>query len=205
MRSCRKQPEPLAWLFGLVLAFVLGLGTQSASAAEGEPTFRRGTLTLGDDAYLLDVDFNLELTGRLEEIVNHGVPLYFVLEFEAVRPRWYWLSEVDAQKTRTSRLAYHALTRQYRLYNGSLYQSFPSLRDALTVLSRVRSWPVAERNQLKPGETYQLGVRLRLDWAQLPKPFQITTVAGWEWTLGSEWRRWLILAPTAPGPVQDAK
>ncbi len=159
-------------------------------AAEIEP--QRANLALVEDSYQLSGDFMVDLGTRLEDIVNHGVPLHFVLEFELTRPRWYWFNETTVEKSRTYRLTYHALTRQYRLYSGALYQSFPTLAEALNVLTRVRSWPVVDKNQVKAGESYQASVRLRLDWAELPKPLQITAVANREWNLGTNWYRWIL-------------
>ena len=33
-------------------------------------------------------------------------------------------------------------------------------------------------------------VRMRLDTAQLPKPFQLNAIASRDWTLESDWHRW---------------
>lgn len=210
MLCCRKRTEyfgsiqgrvraHLSMLWPLLLALSFGMFVSPLRAAEIEP--QRANLALSDDVYLLSADFNVELSARLEDIVNHGVPLYFVLEFELTRPRWYWFNEAGVEKNRIYRLTYHALTRQYRLYSGALYQAFPTLAEALAILSRVRSWSVAEKAQLKPGETYQAAVRLRLDWAQLPKPLQITAMASREWNLGVEWLRWPLAVPPAAASV----
>lgn len=88
------------------------------------------------------------------------------------------------------RLSYHALTRQYRISRGALYQSFSSLTDALQVLSRVRSWQVLERAEMEAGTEYQAALRMRLDVTQLPKPFQVNALTSRDWNLASEWRRW---------------
>src|SRR2546430_10077923 len=44
----------------------------------------------------------------------NGVPLYFRVDFELKRPRWYWVDEKAASKRLQLRLSYHALSRQYR-------------------------------------------------------------------------------------------
>ena len=46
-----------------------------------------------DDGYVLNAEFDLTLNPTLEEALQKGVPLYFLLEFEISRPRWYWLDE----------------------------------------------------------------------------------------------------------------
>ena len=138
----------------------------------------------------MQFDVLFELNPRLEEVVSRGVPLYFVAEFELTRPRWYWFDEDLATRTLTYRLSYHALTRQYRLATGPLYRrNFPTLESALKVMSRVRSWTVAERGVLKTGVNSK-PTSFRLDLAQMPKPFQVSAIGDRDWNFGTEWLRW---------------
>jgi len=150
---------------------------------------RAARLEPAAEGWQLAADFGLTLPARLEEAVNRGVMLHFVVEFELIRPRWYWFDESVASATLTYRLSYHALTRQYRLALSGIAQSFPELSDALGVMSRVRGWRVLEPDQARPGAQYEAQVRLRLDTAQLPKPFQVHALTNREWTLSSEWKR----------------
>jgi len=143
-----------------------------------------------DDGYALDADFAIDLSPRLEDAINKGVALYFEVEFELTRKRWYWFDEHPVSRQLMLRLSYHALTRQYRVSSGALYQSFSDLRDALRLLSRVRSWQVLERAEVEAGTDYQAALRMHLDVTQLPKPFQVNALTSREWNLSSEWRRW---------------
>lgn len=177
-----------ARLLALALLW-LSLGTLAGGAAAAELEARSATLAAGDDGYNLSADFKIELSPRLEDIIAHGVPLFFVAEFEITRPRWYWFDEAAAAKSRTFRVSYHALTRQYRVSFGALHQSYPTLADALRTLERIREWPVADKGSLQPGRTYEARVRLRLDLSMLPKPLQVTSLGSRDWTLGSEWFR----------------
>jgi Domain of unknown function (DUF4390) len=143
----------------------------------------------GADGWLLSADFAVPLPPRLEEAVNGGVALYFVVDFELERPRWYWWDERVGQASLTYRLSYHALTRQYRLSRDGLGQSFASLGEAVRTMSRLRGWKVLEPDQLRPGEEYEAQVRMRLDLSQLPKPFQVSAITNREWALQAEWKR----------------
>jgi hypothetical protein len=142
-----------------------------------------------DDNYALNAKFDFELSPRLEEAINKGLPLYFLVEFELTRPRWYWLDEKTAIQTQTIRISYHALTRQYRISTGNLHQGFATLGEAISVLKNVRNWAVLEKAQVQRGQKYQARVRMRLDLTQLPKPFQVNALTNREWTLASEWYR----------------
>ena len=90
------------------------------------------------------------------------------------------------------RLAYNALTRQYRLGIGAFFQNFSDLNEALVFLSRVRRRHVLEIGMLSRGTAYAAAVRMRLDVSQLPKPFQLNALASRNWNLSSEWYRWSV-------------
>jgi len=148
-----------------------------------------------DEGFALDADFAFELTPRLAEVVANGVPLYFRVDFELARRRWYWFDDTAASKRLHLRLSYHALSRQYRLSTGSLQQSFPTLEEALNVLKRVRNWLVVEREVRLADADYDAAVRMRLDTTLLPKPFQLSALTGRDLQLESPWKRF-IMRPT---------
>ncbi len=170
------------------------------AAVADEIDVTRATLENGDEGFTLSADFELELSGRLEDALSKGVPLHFLFEFECTRPRWYWIDERLVVARQTMRLSFHALTRTYRLSSGTLTQSFATLAEAMRTLTRVRGWLVIERDRLRADTPYLAAVRMRLDTAQLPKPFQVSALANREWTLTSPWRRWSFVpgAETAP-------
>ena len=184
---CSRRFSVFVALFACALALVLS----GAAHAEGIEV-RNAALVAGEEGYFLETDFEITLNTTLEEALNKGVPLYFLLEFEVIRPRWYWLNEKVLSTQQQYRIAYNALTRQYRLGVGSLFQNFGSLSEALDFLSRVRRRQVLEPGMLSKGSTYVAGVRMRLDVSQLPKPFQLNALASREWNFGSEWYRWSV-------------
>lgn len=142
----------------------------------------------GAGGAVLNAVFEFELPQVLEEAVQKGIALYFNIEFEIFRRRWYWFDRKLSSSTLTYRLAYSPLTRQYRLSRGGLSQSFETLDEALALLKSVRHWKVIERGMVRSGEDYEAQVRMRLDVSQLPKPFQINAITSREWTLASDWR-----------------
>lgn len=183
-----QSDRPAVWLRTLLLALLLTAG--SLCSAAGGIAMRDIRLDHADEGYLLSTDIGVTLSPRLAEAVTRGVALYFVLEFEISRPRWYWLDEDVVERSLTYRLSYHALTQQYRVSTGALHQSFDTLNEALNLIGRLRNWPVVEPNRLKSGASYVASLRLQLDVTQLPKPFQLSAMSNRDWTLESDWQRW---------------
>lgn len=168
-------------------------------------------ITVGDvrvraaeEGLVLDADFIFDLTPRLAEVVSNGVPLYFRVDFELTRRRWYWFDDTAASSRLELRLSYHALSRQYRLSTGLLQQSFATLDDALNVLKRVRNWLVVDRTVTFSDADYEAAVRMRLDTSLLPKPFQLSALTSRELQLDSPWRRFTVRSPRQlPAPVES--
>ena len=173
---------------------VIGLLLASAVAHAGSIEVKRAELALGDEGYVLSAEFALDFSQPLEEAVTHGVPLFFVMDFDLTRARWYWANEHIASRKITYRISYSALTRQYRLSNGSLHRNFATIDEVLRVISRVSDLPVAEKGVLNQGETYQAALRFSLDRSQLPKPFQLDAIANRDWQVDSKTLRWKYTA-----------
>ena len=175
----------------LLVAFALAFVFPVASFAEGIAV-TKALIEPAEDGWQLNADFDVQFSQRLEEAVTRGVTLYFVVEFELSRPRWYWFDEKPVKRQQTYKISYTPLLRQYRLSVGNLYQNFTSFEEVKRVLSRVRGWHVADKGALSKEGVFQANLRMRLDTGQLPKPFQLNAVASSDWTLNSEWHRWTI-------------
>lgn len=187
----------------LTRLFLLVASMTAFGARAEEIEVQAASLRATEDGLVLDADFAFELTPRLIDVVTNGVPLYFRVDFELTRHRWYWFDETTAARRLQLRLSYHALSRQYRLSTGLLQQTFATLEEALNVLRRVRNWLVVDRSVSLSGE-YEAAVRMRHDTSLLPKPFQLSALTGRELHLESPWRRFTVRAPEQlPAPVES--
>lgn len=173
-----------AWCMGFVLALV------ALTARADVIPVRAAELRVEEGEVLLTAEFDLVFNSTLEEALQNGIPLYFVLDFSMTRSRWYWLDEKVAQTSLTYRVSYTALTRQYRVSSGLLAQTFNTIEEVQRYVGRVTSRPVAAASAVAKGTRYDAAIRLRLDVNQLPKPFQVSALASREWTLASDWYRW---------------
>ncbi len=197
MRCCGKL---LRSLFCSVTLLLVTLSVQATDIS-----IRNPQLIANEDGYILAADFNINFNSRLEEAVNKGVVLYFAVDFELTRSRWYWFDEQIIHRNKTFRLSYHALTRQYRLSTGALHQSYTSLDEALRIMSRLRNWQVLETGEIKADQTYLASLRMRLDLTQMPKTFQVSALSNKDWNLASDWGRWTFTPDATPAPAAPAQ
>jgi hypothetical protein len=182
---------------------VLFLAVAAFRAAANEVEVQAANLEAVEEGLVLNADFAFELNQRLAEMVTSGVPLYFRVEFELTRPRWYWFDEKAVSRQLQLRLSYHALSRHYRLSAGTLQQNFATLGQALNVLQRVRNWLVADRTITFSDADHEAAVRLRLDATMLPRPFQLSALTSRELQLESAWKRFTVRPRQLPAPVES--
>ena len=145
-----------------------------------------------DDEILVSAQVPFELPAAVEDALQKGVPLYFVVEAEILKARWYWWDKKIIGAERQLRLAYQPLTRRWRLTvtsgttkSGSLglalNQYFDTLPQALAIVQRVSRWQIADVAELDPAVKYRVEFRFKLDLTQLPLPFQIGAMGQSDW------------------------
>jgi hypothetical protein len=189
----RFFPLRLVAVVWTVLALLLSLAAAEPALAD-TIAVQRASLQADGSGWSIDARFDFDLNSSLEDAVNKGVPLYFTTDFNLSRPRWYWFDEEPVNVSQSIRLSFQPLTREYRVSTGGLQLGFSSLNEALDVIKHVTSWHVIDRNQVRPGETYNASVRMQLDIALMPKPFQIDAVNNRDWSLASDWKRFTFTA-----------
>ena len=137
--------------------------------------------------------FSITLSPLLEQALQNGLTLPFEFEFVLTRPRLYaWAYQISSgfasTETTTQRLAYQALTKQYRVSSGGLSRYFSSLNEALSALGIISGWRVLPDSDVAQDyKSFAGKIRLRLDLSQLPKPYQMTAIGQSEWHIDSPW------------------
>lgn len=190
-RLARGRRALAALLLALAWLVVPGLVAQSALAQGVElPSI---SAHRQDGGVVLDFAANLTLSKAVEDALRRGVPVYFVAEATVYRPRWYWRDERVARVSRSWRLSYQPLTSAWRVSLGAFSQSYPSLEEALTTVTRIARWRIAESGVNDPNEKYYVEFKFELDSSQLPRPMQLDLAAQAEWHLGVE--RKLVVEP----------
>jgi hypothetical protein len=172
------------WLSVFMLVAWLGLAARPA-LAEGVDLTQLSTQRT-EEGLELSFSTRFELPRAAEDALMKGVAIYFVAEANVLRGRWYWRDARISRASRTWRLAWQPLTRQFKVSTGGLNQSFSTLAEALTSLRGVSAWRIAENRELEDDGRFYLEFSYRLDTSQLPKPMQIGLGSPQGWGLGIE-------------------
>ncbi len=164
------------------------------------PAWGDGISAIRSDAELVDgqlsvsTRFNVKLPTTLYQTLTQGIPLSFRLEFELTRPRTtaYYLSVkewFDPHASMVFKLSYQPLTNRYRVTIGSLSTYYQSLDKALASLGAIQGWRVLDSGALSGVSADKVAgrVRLELDIAELPKPFQLNALGSPDWGFASNW------------------
>ena len=188
-------PNCCGWLLAAALLWITPGLTQAAAVSAAEPGNRSPmTLEHADGGLLLSVQLKFDLPAVVEDALYKGIPIYFVMQAELLRDRWYWASKTVATAQRRMRLAYHPLTRRWRLNIGSaemnestlgltLGQSFDTLDDAMAVVRRIYRWKIADVQNIESGSKHVVDFSFELDTSQLPRPLQIGTLGQSDWLI----------------------
>lgn len=139
-----------------------------------------------ETALSLEFSARVTLSKAVQDALQRGVPVYFVAQAQLLRQRWYWRDERVARVTRSWRVAYQPLTSSWRVGLGGLNQTYPTLAEAMTSVTRSSQWRLADVSQLDPEARYQIEFSWRLDTTQLPSPMQIGLTVQADWSLGVE-------------------
>jgi hypothetical protein len=172
----------LRWLLGLLLSLLL---VTVMAQGEGVELSHLST-ERSEDGLLLSFGTRYDLPRPVEDALQKGLPIYFVAEASLYRSRWYWRDARVGNATRTWRLSWQPLTRQYRVSTGGLTQSYVNLREAMDAVRGVSGWRIAEPREIDDDGKHYLEFSYRLDTSQLPRPMQIGLSSSQGWLLSVE-------------------
>ncbi|WP_348682353.1 DUF4390 domain-containing protein [Acidovorax soli] len=179
------------WVFAWLCVLAWPLQVQAQSHASEVTDLR---LERADDGVYLSASLQLALPELAEDALYKGIPMFFVVEAQVLRERWYWSDRQVATVTRHLRLNYQPLTRRWRLSTSpvpfsntglgvALGQNFDDLRDAVSAMQRISRWKIAEDGEIDADAVHTVHFRFRLDMTQLPRPLQIGAVGSAGWSL----------------------
>ena len=198
--------------FLLVACVCLLLAPSPSAAAPTEITQLR--VERADDGVYLSANVRFDVPAVVEDALLKGIAIFFVVEADIYRDRWYWTDPRVASAARTLRLAYQPLTGRWRVnivsglitsssgLRATLNQNYETLPEALSAIQRLTRWKIADASEIEADANYALELNFRLDLSQLPRPFQIGVAGQRDWTISAQLKDQLRLTPAA---VEGAK
>lgn len=147
------------------------------------------------DGYLLNAESDIAFGVALEQAVQKGFDLHFIIEFQLLAPRKYWFDEVVASVNQHVTLRYHALSRQYLVIREDAnkknqQKSFATLAEAEEELAFVSDFKVLQDVVLDGDTQYKAILLMRLDKTRLPKAFQVDAINSNDWKMISQQFAW---------------
>lgn len=157
--------------------------------------FFSAQLTPVNDGYLLNAEADIAFGVALEQVVQKGFDLHFIIEFQLLSPRKYWIDEVVTSVSQHVTLRYHALSRQYLVIREdankkSQQKSFATLTEAEEELAFVSDFKVLRNVTLDNTAVYKGILLMRLDKSKLPKTFQVDAINSNDWKMISQRFEW---------------
>lgn len=193
--------------FVLVACVCLLMAPRPSAAAPTEITRLR--VERADDGVYLSANVRFDLPAVVEDALLKGIAIFFVVEADIYRDRWYWTDPRVASAARTLRLAYQPLTGRWRVnivsglitsssgLRATLNQNYETLPEALSAIQRLTRWKIAEASEVEADANYALDLNFRLDLSQLPRPFQIGVAGQRDWTISAQLKDQLRLTPAS--------
>lgn len=175
----------------LSIAFLL-LNSASNAFAASSIMINQAELQPLDNFYALNADVDIDLDDDIEQAVNKGVALHFLIEFQVVKPWKYWFDDEIMTVTKSVILSYHALSRQYLVNYGMHQKSFETLYEAKDALLEINNWKVLEKSLIEKNEVYNAALLIRLDQSKLPKAIQVEAIGSEKWNLTSTKYEWVL-------------
>jgi hypothetical protein len=175
------------------ISILLLLVTASlALAAANSINIKSAELQPLEDYYSLSAEVEISFDAEIEEAINKGVPLNFLVEFQIVSPRQYWFDDEIVTTSQNVMLSFHALTKQYLVNRGAHQKSFETLSEAKLELAELSDWKVVEKSLIEKNEVYNAALLIRLDQTKLPKAIQVDAIASEKWNLTSQKFEWAL-------------
>ena len=196
-RYYKKTSLHFGWKLNLIISFFVSLLLSSSIvfAATNSILIKEADLQLVDDFYLLNAEISIDFDAEIEEAINKGVPLHFLIEFQVVSPRKYWFDDEIITTTNRVVLSYHALTKQYLVNRETHQKSFETLDEAVDELLQLTDLKVFEKVLIEKDANYKAALLMRLDQAKLPKAIQVDAIASEKWNITSQKFEWPLKPP----------
>ena len=150
-------------------------------------------LAVSNDWYVLNANIDFQLSPTAIMALQNGIPLQWRLQVNILQKRRYIWDKDVLQLIRYFQIRYHALMNMYQLKvdsNGDV-DNFSTLAAAIASMGNIRNLPLIRQAELQQHD-YVAALKVQFDREALPLPIRPEAYVNTEWSLSSDWYRWLI-------------
>lgn len=172
-----------------------GLALSGVALAEGIKVVEIQPHTTGS-RLVLNGSLDISLSTKVEEALNNGITLSFILQTRLQRRRALLWDETVGQWEFRREIRYHALSDQYLVATErdlpTQRQGFQSLMEALAQVTAIESLSLPLTAPLAAEHDYRVEVRVHLDVEALPPVLRPVAYTSRAWDLNSGWTTWNV-------------
>ncbi len=172
--------------FFLILAFIV----PEALASTRDPILTDITVTNTRDNLLIYMTCENAFSEKIQKAISSGVPTSFTFYITLYKTRNFWLDKKIVDKEITHAIKFNNLKNEYiiqRSWKGSKPDVVQSFKEAKELMSIIESLNISSLDRLKKGESYQIGIKVKLSKIKLPFYLHYVLLFVSFWDVETDW------------------
>jgi len=129
--------------------------------------------------------FQLSLSAKVYDAINHGVPINIVLKYAQPKKKFWWKTYSPLGRT-TFRISRHALSNNYQLKNMSAFKT----HQFITIDEALKHIAIFQLKNLNISTADKVAIRIYLDTFNLPAQIRASAFFSSSWRHDSYWTIW---------------
>ena len=129
--------------------------------------------------------FQLSLSPKVYDAINHGVPIYIVLKYAQPKKQLWWQTYNSLDRT-TFRISRHTLSNNYQLKNLSAFET----HQFITIDEALKHIAIFQLKKLNISAADKIALRVYLDTFNLPAQIRASAFFSSSWRHDSFWTIW---------------
>ena len=140
-----------------------------------------------DDSLDILSRFQLSLSPKVYDAIDHGVPINIVLVYAQPKKQLWWQTYIPLSKT-TFRISRHVLSNNYQLKNVSAFET----HQFITIDEALKHIAIFQLKNLNIRSVDKVALRIYLDIFNLPAQIRASAFFSSRWQHDSFWTIWSV-------------
>lgn len=179
-------------IYRRILGVLVGLLVHATAVAEDGMHIDMSSFEFNEKSGDMVLDMNLVLNHSLEDAINGGIELSFLIEMNVLEQGWLTSDTVHSYSWR-AKVRRHQLGQgyEYKHFGKDNWNTAPSILEALADMEQLRLNYDNEKflRSLRSNAELYFEHRLEVILGDLPNPLQVELLTSSEWHFSSGWQR----------------